>query len=188
MVVGLSKGCISWPGPTADGSVLSSLTYVSDSSKENSLVEMASGRCLGKCEGCRDVSAWTQPHVGKSWKGLAWRHSGPCTCFCLVLSDNEGSGEISETSTGSELTPGADPECCADLDPVSKGTSELLGDTGSASDGASEARVDSNENSENCSERLEEALLESRVCPVAMVILRKDSRDSQERNERWLKD
>ena len=187
MVGGLSKGCISWAGPTADGSVRSLLTYVSDSSKENSLVEMVSGGCLGRCEGWRDVSAWTQPHVGKSWKGLAWRHSGPCTCFCLVLSDNECSGEISETSTGSELTSGVDPESCAGLDSVSKGTFELLGYIGSTSDGASEARVDSNENSENCSERFEEALLESRVCPGAMVILRINSRDWQEWNERWLK-
>ncbi len=89
---------------------------------------------------------------------------------------------------GSELTSGADPESCAGLDSVSRGTFELLGDIGSTSDGASEARVDSNENSENCSERFEEALLESRVCPVAIVILRIDSRDRQEWNERWLKE
>ena len=70
---------------------------------------------------------------------------------------------MSETSTGSELTFGVDPESCAGFDTVSKGTIEHLGDICSSSDGASEVRLESNENSENSSERPEEALLESRV-------------------------
>ena len=70
---------------------------------------------------------------------------------------------MSEISTGSILTFGADPESCAGLDTASNGTFELLGDIFSSSDGASEVRLESNENSENSSERPEEALLESRV-------------------------
>ena len=68
-----------------------------------------------------------------------------------------------EPSTGSGLGSGVDLESSAGLDSVSKGTSLLLGETCSSSDGASEVRVDSNEKSENSSERLEEALLVSRV-------------------------
>lgn len=106
----------------------------------------------------------------------------------MGFSDIEDPEENFKTSMGSELTSGVDPESCAGLDSVSNGTFELLGDICSFSDGASEARVDSNENSENCEERFEEALLESRVCPGAMVILRIDTRVSQEGNERKLKD
>ena len=96
---------------------------------------------------------------------------------------------MSESWAGSESSSGVDPDSCAGFDSVSKGTFELLGDICSSSDGASEDRVDSNEKSENSEERFEEALLEPRVCPGAMVILRIDSRESQEWNERcWPKE
>lgn len=135
---------------------------MSDKSKENSWSRIASGECLRSFEGWRDVSAWTQSHVGKSSKGLAWRHCGPCTCCCLVPSDTDVFGEMSESWTSSDLTWidsgfSADPDSVSEENAERWGTdNEVFGEMSeswacpdSVSDGASEAWVDFHETSEN---------------------------------------